>query len=255
MQPDMSTTGSGTLAQWSKRVWAKLKCYLNPSYHFRKMREDFEAFGQYLVARKTFGQALDTGSLVSSFRGKLFGSFFLSGGFSLVGVAAGTYLQVITGNPWVGLFVPIVVGAIAATTVYQIVWWCDNWRLYHLYRHHSWERIAEFEKDLLPIHASGLRMAAIFALLTVPLNSILIKVLDLINPHIAQVVPISVVYWITDVVLLQSTFVRVMGDIFEAHAHTLAEKYRPTLLKASDNGGLHGHHRKSRTDKEAHSSK
>jgi hypothetical protein len=239
MQPEMSTTGSGAWGQWAKRLWEKLKCYLNPAYHVRKMREDFSAFREYLVARKTFGMSLDTGSIVRGFRGKLFGSFFLSGGFSLVGVAAGTYLQAITRNPWIGLFVPIVVGAIAATTVYQIVWWCDNWRLYRLYRRHPWEQFGEFERDLYPIHVSGLRMAAIFALLTIPLNSALIKVLDFINPTIAQVLPISIVYWLTDVALLQSTFVRVMGDIFEAHAHKLAEKYRPTLLKAAEDGGLH----------------
>lgn len=238
MQRNMSTTGGGASNEWWKRFWSKLVCYLNPAYHIRKLKEDFAAFGQYLVARKTFGDALDMDSLISAFRGKLFGSFFLSGGFSLVGVAAGTYLQYLTRSPWVGLLVPIVVGAFAATAVYQMVWWCDNWRVYRLYRHHIWDRLGEFERDLMPIHASGLRLAAVFALLTVPLNAVLIKVLDFINPQIAQVLPISVIYWITDVALLQSTFVRVMGDKFEAHAHVLAEKYRPTLLKAAADGGL-----------------
>ena len=235
----MSTNGEGVVARTAKHLWGKLCCYANTVYHIRKLKEDFTAFGQYLVARKTFGLALDTGSIATGFRGKLFGSFFVSGSFSLLGVVAGTYAQVVTGNPWIGLFVPIIVGAIAATSVYQAVWLLDNWRIYRLYRHHFWEQFVEFEKDLLPIHASGLRMAAFFAVVTVPLNTVLIKVLDFINPHIAQMLPISVIYYLTDLLLLQSTFVRVMGDIFERHSHLLAEKYRPTLLKAAENGGLH----------------
>jgi len=198
------------------------------------MREDLRHFSNAIKTRKDFGRdVIDRQALAEAFRGKLFGSFFFSGPFSLSGVLFGTALQYAFRNPWLGIFAPVLVGHLVATVAYQIIWWLDNRKLYATYTASPFRRWIEMEKDLIPVHVAGFKMAFAFAAVTIPLNSVILVTLDHFSPYLAAVLPMSVVVMLVDVIFVSSTIVRVMGDMFERHAFVLADKYRMALNAAA----------------------
>jgi hypothetical protein len=201
-------------------------------YHVRRLREDLQAFASAMILRRSLGLGDDFEALVQLFRGKLFGSFFFSGAFGLVGVALGSAAQYATGSPWVGLFSTVLIAQVACTVAYQVVWWIDNRNLYHAAARTPWARFVEMERDLLPVHKVGLQWALTFALVSVPLNSLLIVVASAISESFARALPMGVLVMAVDAVLVNGTFIRLMGDLFERHAMKLAEKYHPVLARA-----------------------
>lgn len=207
----------------AKPPWPR---YLDPRYHLRTIVQDIRAFGRAVQGRRHFGRHLDRQALADAFRGKLFGSFFLSGGFSFLGFVLGAIIQGITGNPWIGLFATILIGHLTSTAAFQAVWWLDNHQLYRETCHTRWGRFMELQRDLWPIHSAGFRMALAFGMLTLPLNSGILFALTTFAPAAATLIPAGL--WVIgiDLLVVNGTFVRIMGDLFERYSFVLADKYR-----------------------------
>ncbi|MFQ3587165.1 MAG: hypothetical protein SNJ74_03660 [Fimbriimonadaceae bacterium] len=199
--------------------------YLNPLYHLRQAREDLRASRHALRNYRFESVRHDREMLARTMRGKLFGTFFVAGIFNLAGVITGTAAQAATQNPWVGLFTTIVVASVVSTTAYQIVWAIANRDLYRRFFRSRWQRFLAIERDLLPIQLTGFKFALAFGLISVPLTSLLILVLEPISPYLVRVIPMGVVVATIDAVLVSGTFVRIMGDLFEFHSVRLANKY------------------------------
>jgi len=206
--------------------------YLSPRYHAHKIVEDIRSIGVAISQRKAFGPNLGMNELAHALRGHLFGSFFVSGGFSWIGFLTGAIVQARTGNPFIGLLVTICVGHLAATAAFQTVWWLDHRAIYRSSMPSVWRCVWEMEKDLWPIHAAGFRIALTFGLVTVPLNATWLLVLSRWAPVLAQKLPSGIWVAIIDLILVHTTFVRLMGDLFERHSHVLALRFRPRLALA-----------------------
>lgn len=219
--PVQTETWTGHL----RRSIGRVGRYLNPLYHLRQAREDLRASRHALRNYRFDAVRHDQGMLARTMRGKLFGTFFVAGIFNLSGVITGTAAQAATQNPWVGLFTTIIVASIVSTTAYQIVWAMTNRDLYHRFFRSRWQRFVAIERDLLPIQLTGFKFALAFGLISVPLTSLLIIVLEPISPYLVRIIPMGVVVATLDAILVSGTFVRIMGDLFEVHSVRLANKY------------------------------
>ena len=207
--------------------------YANPVYYYKKLKEDLGAFYRAVRNRKEFSLTLDRAALEDAFRGKLFGCFFLSGAFSFVGIAIGGALQVLTRKPSVGLFATIVLVSLICTAGYQLIWWLDNKKLYLATRDTPWGRFMELQRDLIPVHLVGFKLALIFGFLTIPINVLIIVVASAINESIAPYLPMPVLVFLIDFILVQQPLMRLMGDAFERHSKVLADKYTARLSVVS----------------------
>ena len=217
-----------------RRIPGTLAKYGNPVYHWHRMQEDLLHFSNAIKNRKDFGRdIMDRQGLAEAFRGKLFGSFFFSGPFSFTGVLFGAALQYLFKNPWLGIFAPVAIGHLVSTIAYQVIWWLDNRKLYATYTSSGWRQFIEMEKDLIPIHIAGFKVALAFAAITIPFNSVILVILDHFSHYLATVLPMSVMVMFVDLLFVSSTIVRVMGDLFERHAFVLADKYRMALNQAA----------------------
>ncbi len=197
----------------------------NPLYHLRKGLEDLHA-SREAIRNWHFDDIRDKPEELSqAFRGKLFAVFFLAGPFSMLGMPIGYALQLLLRSPWVGLFGTLAFAQICSTIAYEVIWWGANRRLYHECSHRRSLRFLEALKDVTPVQWKGFKMAATLWLVTIPLNSVIIGILELISHDVAVGVPVPIIVAGTDALLIQTTFIRTMGDIFERHSRWLAGKY------------------------------
>ena len=196
--------------------------YLNPAYHLRRMKEDLNLMHQALRTRKTLAAPKNEEELQQLFRGRLFAAFFLSGPFGMVGAALGYAVQRWTENPWIGWIGTIFFTMTVTTAAYQLMWFLNNRDMYG--GSGSKSTFAELQRDLWPVHWFGIRTGFLFALMASPINAILIGALQLFSASMARTLPIPVLVLLVDWIVVQGTFVRLMGDFFDRHSRVLAAR-------------------------------
>ncbi len=201
--------------------------FLNPGYHFRRMKEDLVVTKAALMKRKELlrGQA-NSEDLPEIFRGKLMGVFFATGWTNLVGIALGYVAQKMFSSPWAGLLLTPVLCFLMTAIGFQIGWWLDNRRIYGAYHKDPAHQFLELQKDMMPVHRTSLPMAIAFSFANVLIAAPILALLTWLVPDFAREAPAGLLIMIGEFLFIAGTFVRVMGDFFDKHGYALAIKYR-----------------------------
>lgn len=199
--------------------------YLSPRYHVSKVKEDFVLMKRAFMERKTWWPTETLEQVAEMFRAKLYSSFFLSGPFSVLALVLGHWTQVWTQNPWWGAGGTVLYTILITTLAYQVLWWMDNRRLYLAEHKNRFECLVEMQRDLLPVHFKGIKFGLMFLVIVAPINAAIIALGYKMVPNLVNVLPAGVILWIVDVILVQGTFVRIMGEFFDKYSHKLASRH------------------------------
>lgn len=197
--------------------------YLNPVYHFRRLKEDLALM---LHAFREIGAMAiphDIVELQRLLRGRLFTAFFLCGPFGMVGAALGYAWQRQSQNPWFGWLGTIVFTMILTAIAYQAIWLLTNRALYA--EMGLGRKLKSLQVDLWPVHWFGIRTGGAFALLASPINAAIIGALQFFSASLARELPIPVLVLLVDWIVVQGTFMRLMGDFFDRHSTVLADRH------------------------------
>lgn len=211
----------------------RLLDYLNPKYHLRRISEDLSLMRQAMLTRRVLSQPHSREDLQQMFRGKLFSCFFLSGPFSFVAVAIASYLQYLTRSAWVGLFSTIFLIMLITLIAYQFFWWIDNRRIYMESGSFGRAEFMAMQRDLWPVHWFGMRTGLTFAAVGVPINGAIIGLADLVARNVSRNLPMPIIVIVIDAIVVQGTFVRIMGDFYDRYSHRLAERHFDYLSRSA----------------------
>jgi hypothetical protein len=218
----------------TKPLLKRILNFLNPRYHFQRLREDLILMRKALALRKSLNYEDHDISLESLFRGKLFSTFMLSGPFGLLSIPIGYWAQISAKDNFIGFFLTMFLVAFFATAAYQVIWWHDNKHLYRRVFKSPFDRFRAMQRDLWPVHWTGIRVGGGLAFITTMwVAGIVIGLLKLLVPVGAEKIPTNVLVLILDAIFVQGPFLRIMGDFFERHGHKLAARYQPALLPPS----------------------
>lgn len=202
-----------------------LRNFGNPLYHLRKLRQDFGAARHALRIWHLSEVVHDPAALERGFRGKMFATFVIAGLISIIALPIGAAIQVATLNAWWGLIGTIIIGHFTANASFQVIWSLTN---RDLYRHWPgpWQRFLALQRDLLPMQLAGLRIVAYILVVALPFNATLALAVQHWIPGAVKVVPVNILSAIVDAALFNSTFVRLMGNLFERRATELTADYQ-----------------------------
>ncbi|MCW5941530.1 MAG: hypothetical protein KIS66_04820 [Fimbriimonadaceae bacterium] len=224
-RPSDSSRGVAAKPEFSEKFLSRIRNYTNPLYHCRRMADDLASAYHALRNWNYTTIRHDEGRLAKAFRGKLFAAFFFSGAFMIVAVALGVKTQFDTNNRYVGVFATMAYSMILTTAAYQVFWAIANVDFYHYTERNFWARFLQLERDLWPVHRRALQMALVVAFIIVPINLGIAWAVGWLPAHVADYVPMGVIVAIVNVILIDSTVVRAMGDKFDEHSRVLAEQY------------------------------
>lgn len=206
-------------------VMAYARLLIQPSYHLKRIVEDLRAARHALAQWDLDTLRSDEAALARAIRGRMFATFLLSGLFGVFGPILGTANQYVTKNPYEGFFVGLIVANLFGTIGYQIIWWVAHQKMYRARKGPGIPRFLALERDLLPLQWDGIRFTALFLLITVPIMLGLIAVIHHFAEPLAQVIPFPVIMVAVETLIIHSSLVRVMGDLFEKHAARVSHNY------------------------------
>jgi hypothetical protein len=203
-----------------KRNWKKsIRSWANPMYHVRKMREDLSAAKHGLKIWHLGTLLDDQEKFAKAARGKFFATFVIAGACAAIAFPIGWAAQAASNSFWIGMGVTILAGHTAANLSFLTIW---NFTNKDLYRHRG--PFAVFE-DMLPLLWRGIKVAAFLTVIALPLNGIIVKGLETFAANAIRFLPTSAFMAMLDALLFNSTYVRLMGNLYEKYANELAAKY------------------------------
>lgn len=205
--------------------------YLNPVYHLRRFQEDVHLMRRAFQERGASTIPHSETELQQLFRGRLFSAFFLCGPFGMAGAALGYVWQRYSQSPWIGWLGTVLFTMILTTIAYQIIWLLMNKPIYAPYRRS--DRFMALQSDMWPAHWFGIRTGGAFALLASPINAALIGLLQYFSSSLARDLPIPILVLLVDWIVVQGTFMRLMGDFFDRHSRVLAARHVRVVDAAS----------------------
>jgi hypothetical protein len=210
-----------------------IRDFANPRYHIRKIVEDFRAAKHALRNRDLDTLSHNEVEFAHALRGRLFACFMLAGAPAGLGPIIGTFVQYQTGKPTLALWVGIISANILNTVSFQVVWWFAHRKMYARTAPTAIGRFKSFEHDILRLQWDGFRLALIIIAVTGPVATAVIELLNHFAPQVSKVVPFPLLTSWTEILLLQSSLVRLMGDLFERHSHRLAQNHLTPVPEAS----------------------
>lgn len=231
--PRSAATHPPSLGERIKKGVLYIRDFANPAYHVRKIIEDFRAAKHALKNRDLDTISHDEVEFAHALRGRLFACFMLAGAPAGLGPIIGTFVQYQTGKPTLALWVGIVSANILNTVAFQIVWWLAHRKMYARTAPTPWGRFQSFERDILKLQWDGFRLALIIIAVTGPVATAVIELLNHFAPDVSRVVPFPLLTSWVEILLLQSSLVRLMGDLFERHSHRLAKNHLTPVPEAS----------------------
>lgn len=205
-------------------VLAQVKNTLNPRYHWSQLKHDLAAFGHALKSLRHELHEHDTARLHDLFRGRLMIAFYISGPFNMVAVVFTQALQYVLRLPESVVILPVVANLLTGI-VFQLVWSVVNHGVYRRAYPHWGDRIRAFEADMWPIHWAAIRLAAVFWVANLVVTLLIVETLRVVAPEAAHNIPWVVLATVIEFIVVAPGFVRNIGDFFERHADSLAEKY------------------------------
>ncbi|MCG9895307.1 MAG: hypothetical protein MH204_07520 [Fimbriimonadaceae bacterium] len=204
---------------------AYIRQFLRPSYHWRRICEDVRSARLALANMNLDRMRDEPEKLANAFRGRLFATFILSGVFGIFGPVLGTVFQYSSGNPTEGFLIGLLFANIFGTIGFQVIWYAAHRRMYLVRSPSPFGRFLALERDLLPLQLEGFKWTLLFLLITVPIMLLLIHLIKLVSEHVARVIPFALVAPIVEMLVVHSSLIRVMGDLFEKHSVQMTARY------------------------------
>ncbi len=202
--------------------------FADPRYHLRKLLEDIRHCKTSLNMWQ-LDKAQDELSLRGAIRGKLFGTYLASSLFAGIGPWIGYGIQVNTGRPTLGFFSGMLFAILIGMVSYQVIWMVSN-KAFYAHRFHGdlMGRIRALFQDLIPMQLKSLQITVLMNIVMLPIVGILLGIVETrLSIDAKRFLPINLIATLTEFVLIQSTCLRLMGDLFERHSKILARKYSP----------------------------
>lgn len=207
---------------------ARISRYLSPKYHWRKLVEDVKSAKAGLAMWK-LDKARSESELRKAIRGKLFATFLAGTPVAGLGAPIGYGIQIATGNPMIGIYSGVLLANILGLLAFQVVWATTNRDFYNR-RHHGlvakWKAMLE---DLWPMQWQSIKIALVMNLFLLPLTWIISMAMTWLFPQGIRYIPLSFLVSGAEAVFIQTTTLRLLGDLYERHARVLAKKYLPSL--------------------------
>jgi len=203
-----------------RRNWKKsIRSWANPAYHFRKIREDLYAAKKGLQIWHLGTLLDDRDKFAMTARGKFFATFVIAGACASVAFPIGWAAQAASNSFWIGMAVTILAGHAAANLSFLLIWMFTN---KDLYKNRS--GLAVYD-DILPLLWRGIKVATWLTIIALPLNGIIVKGLETFAANAIRFLPTSAFMAMLDALLFNSTYVRLMGNLYEKYSGELADKY------------------------------
>lgn len=219
-----------TLAEKIRDGWVtarkEIKDFLNPAYHYHKVRQDWAAL---MLARKAVYE--DVRGNPGEFSKMLYGRMTACAGFSealdILSPLLGFGIQVVTGNPWLGLGVSWLAGYAFCVATFQAAWFLSNRDIYSSNYRSVWKQIVEMEKDVWPMHKQAAKVAIPLFGSIVALNGVGIQIaMTHLGKEVARVIPFGPILAAVKSVVSPLVFLRLIGNFNRDYAEKLVQKYR-----------------------------
>ncbi len=209
------------------KAW-RLSRYLNPKYHLRKLIEDIKSAKAGLKMWH-LDSATSENEMRKAIRGKLFATFLAGTPVAGLGAPIGYAIQVGTNNVMLGVILGVLIANFLGLVAFQVVWATSNREFYRRKYSHFGDRWRAMFHDIWPMQWKSVKIALMMNLFMLPLAWIVTIAISWLFPQGIRFVPISFVISATEAVFIQSTTIRLLGDLFERHSRALARRYAPTL--------------------------
>jgi hypothetical protein len=204
--------------------WVRIARLYNPKYQLAKIREDLKG-AMTALKHWHFDPSMSFEVLASSFRGKMFAAFFVSGMLVWPGIAISWWVQAQTENTFLGIAAMLLFTQIACTVGFQSLWYLSNRELYRTQYSHFQERFMALQHDILPAQWKGFKMVIPVISLTYPIVATLTHWIATVVPGAIKALPAGGLSFLVELLLISTPFMRAMGDLFESHTKKLAAKY------------------------------
>lgn len=206
----------------------RISRYLSPKYHVRKLVEDLRSAKAGLKMWQ-LDRASDEASLRHAIRGKFFATYVVGALFASIGPYIGYAVQVSSGNVILGIYTGVGLANILGLVAFQAVWYVTN-KSFYAKRYHGFVKMWNgMLHDLLPMQWKSIQIAVVMNILLFPIAKGVEWMGHMWFPQVLRYVPVSLIVSITEALLIQSTSLRLMGDLFEKHSRLLAKRYAPSL--------------------------
>ena len=200
-----------------------VKNFANPAYHWRKIKEDFNAAKSGISVWHLGTLRSNAEAFANAARGKFFATFVLAGFCAALALPLGHSVQVAAKNYYAGMAAVIIIGHGLANIAFQIIWAWSNSDLYK--SHRGVQKFLAIQRDLLPMQWKGLKIATVLTLIALPIVALITWLFQRFLPNLVEIVPMGALMALIDIMLFNSHFVRLMGNLYEQYSHTLAKKY------------------------------
>lgn len=205
----------------SKRAY--IKNFLNPRYHLRKLLEDIRAARASLKRWDFERLRQDRERLAEAFRGRLFSAYLLSGFFGAIGVFAATIMQAVTAEGVKSFLWALLLANVLATLAFQGIWGVAHPKMYRSMKG-NW--FVNMQRDILPVQWGGVRLVFVALLLLAPLTILIIHQLEIrMSKDVFRFIPFPIISAGVEMIVIHSTMVRLMGDLFERHSWRIADNH------------------------------
>ncbi len=208
--------------------FARIARYANPKYHWRKLLEDIKSAKAGLKMWQ-LDNAKSEAELRGAIRGKLFATFLAGTPIAGIGSPAGYAIQIWSNDPMLGVVCGVLLANVLGLIAFQIIWGSTN-RAFYEKRYGGWShRWAALFHDLWPMQWKSIRIALFMNIFLLPLAWVVTALLHLAFPNGLRFIPIGFLLSAAEAVFIQTTTLRLLGDLFERHSRVLARQYSPSL--------------------------
>lgn len=202
--------------------------YASPRYHWRKIVEDVKSARAGLKMWQ-LDRAEDETMLRHAIRGKLFATFIGGTPVASIGPLVGYGIQLGTGNAFFGVVCGVLLANLFGLLAFQVIWSTTNKSFYERRSVGFWNRWKAMLRDLWPMQWKSIQIALLMNAIMLPLAKLVILLVEWLFPTAVRYIPMSMIVSMTEALLIQSTMIRLMGDLFERHARVMAKRYAPSL--------------------------
>lgn len=174
-------------------------------------------------------KAKNEAELRKAIRGKLFATFLAGTPVAGLGSPIGYGIQIATGSVKFGFVSGVLLANLFGLIAFQVIWSFSNRGFYERRfggRSHRWA--AQF-RDLWPMQWRSVKIALFMNIFLIPLGWVVSMLLEWLLPQASRYIPLGFVMSASEAVFIQTTTLRLLGDLFEKHARVMAAHYAPTL--------------------------
>ncbi|MDX1932286.1 MAG: hypothetical protein SFU56_06750 [Capsulimonadales bacterium] len=207
----------------------------NPVYHFKRaihdirtLRQSFETFGQpqRFTSQEHLARVLHQ---------RLFLAATIAIPATITGITVGALVQTQTGSFEAGLLINLLIANVIGLVGLEILWGWLSRDLYHCRHLTGFRKLQAMITDLAMVHLHSLIGVLLINALSMGLTGYLLENIHRWQPtwNLNRYVPATLISPIFGWCLLDAPFIRHMNDLYETHAHKLAERYRDLIVRDS----------------------